>query len=291
MTCHIEEVIGQGSNAIVYKGWYQDNLNQDLRHHVLVKELFPFHPQQKIWRAMDGRIIIDSEAEDLWKTHKESFEIGNKVHLRLLYDHPDMMVMGANINSFRYNGTLYSVLGYAGGRNLQAELNRADISLRHTAQRMLALLDALEAFHKSGYLHLDISPDNIMIVGQGDQEHIFLIDYNSARELGGQDSSYLSCKAGYSAPEVSTGNLDAIDFSSDLYSVAAVFYRSIMGRSLTLTEILQPKAPDGQNSTMLKGIPQTVRAIWHHSEKGASRPAQAALPKHWSYAAGIPGID
>ena len=106
MACHIEEVIGQGSNAIVYKGWYWDSLNQDLRHHVLVKELFPFHPRQKIWRGEAGSIIVEPEAEELWNTHKESFEIGNEVHLRLLADHPDLMVMGANLNSFHYNGTL-----------------------------------------------------------------------------------------------------------------------------------------------------------------------------------------
>ena len=261
MSCQIEDVVGQGSNAIVYKGWYQDSLNRELRHHVLVKELFPFHPQQRIYRAEDGHIVIEPEAEELWETHKESFEIGNRVHLRLLYDHPDMMVMGANLNSFQFNGTLYSVLGYTGGRSLQAELNKTNVSLRHTAQRMIGLLDALEAFHKSGYLHLDISPDNIMLVGQEEQERIFLIDYNSAREVGSRDSNYLSCKAGYSAPEVSTGNLDAMGFASDLYSVAAVFFRCIMGRSLTLAEMLQPKAPDCQDSPLLKDMPQTVSAM------------------------------
>ena len=261
MPCHIEEVIGQGSNAIVYKGWYQDSLDPDLRHHVLVKELFPFHPQKKIFRGDDGSILVEPEAQDLWQTHRESFEIGNRVHLRLLYDHPDLMVMGANLNSFHFNGTLYSVLGYTGGRSLQAELNRNTGTLNRTARRMIGLLDALEAFHKSGYLHLDISPDNIMLVGQEDREQIFLIDYNSARELGSRDSSYLSCKAGYSAPEVSTGNLDAIGFSSDLYSVAAVFFRCLMGRSLTLAEMLQPKAPDCQDSPLLKDVPQTVSSM------------------------------
>ena len=261
MSCHIEEVIGQGSNAIVYKGWYQDNLNRELRHHVLVKELFPLHPQKKIYRVENGHIIVEPEAEDLWETHKESFEIGNRVHLRLLHDHPDMMVMGANLNSFHFNGTLYSVLGYTGGRSLQTELNKTEVSLRHTAQRMIGLLDALEAFHKSGYLHLDISPDNIMLVGQENQERMFLIDYNSAREIGSRDGNYLSCKAGYSAPEISTGNLDAMGFASDLYSVTAVFFRCIMGRSLTLAEMLQSKAPDCQDSPMLKDVPQTVSAM------------------------------
>lgn len=261
MPCCIETVIGQGSNAVVYKGWYPDALNPELRHHVLIKELFPFHPQKKIWREENGFIAVADEARDLWLIHRESFETGNRIHLRLLSDHPGMMAMGANLNSFSQNGTLYSVLGYTGGRSLQEELNKRDASLRCIANRMIRLLDALEVFHKSGYLHLDISPDNIMLVGQEDGERIFLIDYNSARETGSRDSSYLSCKTGYSAPEVSTGNPDAIGFESDLYSVAAVFYRCLMGRSLTLEEELRPKAPDGRDSLLLQSVPQTVSAM------------------------------
>lgn len=261
MSCHIEEVVGQGSNAIVYKGWYRDNLNQELRHQVLVKELFPFHPQGKIWRAEGDRIAVAPEAEELWKIHRESFEVGNEVHLRLLHAHPGEMVMNANLNSFRRNGTLYSVLGYTGGRSLQEELRKGVPSLRSTAQRMIWLLDALEAFHESGYLHLDISPDNIMLLGEGNRERIFLIDYNSAQPIGQQGSRYLSCKAGYSAPEVNTGNWHAIGVSSDLYSVAAVFYRCIMGRSLTLPEILQSRVPDGQDSPVLQKLPQTAACM------------------------------
>lgn len=258
MACHIEEVVGQGSNAIVYRGWYRDGLNQELCHHVLVKELFPLHPQKKIWRNAAQSLVIEPEAEELWNIHKESFEMGNEVHLRLLRDQPELMVMGANLNSFRYNGTLYSVLGYTGGRSLLTELNKNRVSLRRVAQRMIGLLNALEAFHQCGYLHLDISPDNVMMVGQEDQERMFLIDYNSARKIDGRGNHYLSCKTGYSAPEVSTGNLDAVDFSSDLYSVAAVFFRCIMDRSLSLQETLSSKTPDGQDSALLVDMPQTV---------------------------------
>lgn len=137
MACHIEEVVGQGSNAIVYRGWYRDGLNQELCHHVLVKELFPLHPQKKIWRNAAQSLVIEPEAEELWNIHKESFEMGNEVHLRLLRDQPELMVMGANLNSFRYNGTLYSVLGYTGGRSLLTELNKNRVSLRRVAREWL----------------------------------------------------------------------------------------------------------------------------------------------------------
>lgn len=261
MDCYVETVVGQGSNAIVYKGWYPDNLNPELRHHILIKELFPFHPQQKVQRGEDGKIHVAPDAAELWQTHRESFEAGNAIHLRLLADHPELMVMGANLNSFHLNGTLYSVLGYSGGRSFQSELNRNASDLGAAARRMLLLLDALEAFHKSGYLHLDISPDNIMLVGQGTQERIFLIDYNSARKADSPGSPYFSFKAGYSAPEVCNGDGASLGFPSDLYSVAAVFYRSLMGRSLTISDMLQFRAPDAQDSPLLSDMPQSVASM------------------------------
>lgn len=261
VTCHIESIVGRGSNAIVYKGWYRDALNEDQIHHVLIKELFPNHPNQKIRRSADGHILVEPEAREMWDTHAESFRVGNEIHLRLLADHPELMVMGANLNSYRRNGTLYSLLGYTGGRSLLAELQRSGASLRRTVLRLIGLLDALEAFHRSGYLHLDISPSNIMLVGREDQERVFLIDYNSARKIGSTDSSYLSCKTGYVPPEVAGGDLHSIGPASDLYSVAAVFYRCLMGRSLTLEETLRRQAPDGADSPMLAEVPQTVRAM------------------------------
>ena len=129
MSCHIQDVVGQGSNAIVYKGWYPDRITPEVRHHVLIKELFPFHPQQKIRRTETGVITVDSEARDVWETHRASFEAGNSVHLRLL-EQPELMALGSNLNSFHLNGTLYSVLGYTGGRSLQSELNCSPQDLR-----------------------------------------------------------------------------------------------------------------------------------------------------------------
>lgn len=255
MQCHVESVVGCGTNAIVYKGWYPDRLKPELRHHVLIKELFPMDPQGRIWRTEDNRIRVEPEAENFWHTHRESFLAGNEIHLRLLEDHPDRL--GANLNSFALGDTLYSVLGFTGGRSLLTELAEPDQPLRKHVQRMLGLLDALEAFHKSGYQHLDISPVNIMLTGSGDTEQMFLIDYNSARQLGDRGGAYSSFKAGYSAPEVETDGSDE-GFASDLYSVAAVFYRCLMGRPLTLRERLREKPPEGRESPCLKDQPQTV---------------------------------
>ena len=259
--CHIEELLGSGSNSIVYKAWYYDRLNTDLKHHVLIKELFPFHPQRQIYRAENGAVEVAPEAMALWDSHRTSFETGNAIHLKLLEAQPELMAMGANINSFRYKGTLYSILGWSGGRSLKEELNRSAPQLRGTVHRMLALLDALEAFHESGYLHLDISPDNIMLTGQNEKESAFLIDYNSVRPMGCRERGFLSSKPGFSAPELFLGNPGPISPATDLYSVAAVFYRCLMGKKLSPMDTLRKDPPDCAESPLLENAPQTVRSM------------------------------
>lgn len=261
MEIHIGELVGKGSNAFVYKAWYSDPVTKSTGHHVLVKELFPFDPKGGIRREEDGRILVGEDSRELWQRHLESFEAGNRIHLALLESQPELMAMGSNIISCRHNETLYTVLGYSGGRSLHEELNRRSSTLRQTTARILSVLDALEAFHKSGFLHLDISPDNIMLVGHDDKERIFLIDYNSARSLKGSESGYLSCKPGFSAPELLSGSNAAPGFPADLYSVAAVFYRCLMGRKLNILDTLSPKAPDGSESPLLTDAPQTVRSM------------------------------
>lgn len=258
MECVVEHPIGRGSNAIVYKGWYPDRLNPDQVHHVLIKELFPYDPRGGIYRGEDGFVYVEEAARTRFEDHRQSFLAGNEIHLRLLADHPEQP--GGNLNSFEKNGTLYTVLSFSGGRTLEKELADCPMNLKTAGARMVGLLDGLEAFHKSGWLHLDISPDNIMLTGSGSGERIFLIDYNSARPAQGTGPFPVSVKQGYSPPEVELDSPGKVGFSSDLYSVAAVFYRCLMGRPMTLSERLKSKAPDGGDSPLLAGANQSVTA-------------------------------
>ena len=112
MECTIETFVGRGSNAMVYLGSYPDAQLADLRHRVLIKELFPYHARGGIYRDANLRICRTDEAEDVWRLHYLSFNRGNEVHIRLLGQNPGDI--DANINTFPLHGTLYSVLGFSG---------------------------------------------------------------------------------------------------------------------------------------------------------------------------------
>lgn len=260
MECEIDSVAGCGSNAIVYCGHYHDQQNIRLVHQVLVKELFPYDPNGKIYRDRQGSICVEPEARDIMELHRLSFLRGNEIHIRLLMQHPGEI--DANINTFEWNHTFYTILGFSGGRSLEKELQSGkNHSLKGIVKWIREALEGLEAFHTSGYLHLDISPDNILLIGQGKKERVTLIDYNSVHtltEIREGDSVYYSAKEGYTAPEIRGGRKREIGFCSDLYAMTAVFYTCLTGKRLTLTQSLRTSVPDISGAECLQGCPSTV---------------------------------
>lgn len=261
MPCVIMEEIGRGSNAIVYLGIYTDMLHNDLKHTVLIKELFPLHSKGGIYRDLNTLQICHnggSDEEQTFSIHKQSFIYGNKIHLKMLHLHLELT--SENINTFELNRTLYTILGFSGGQALKDEiiaLHEAksaglNFDLRRIVCWMLSLLDALDTFHSSGFLHLDIAPDNILLLRHGQTEHIILIDYNSAHPVNSTENSIYSIKSGYSAPEIKMRHLPTP--ASDIFSVTAVFYYCLTGTPLTPFQISRSSPPEIQ----LPDTPDTV---------------------------------
>ena len=231
---------GYGSNSIVYRAKYPDQIQKDREHQVLMKELFPYTLDGSIYREQDGNgIIIEEKGNEYFQLHKRSFCTGNETHITHLWDNPE--AAGGNINSFAKNGTLYSIYSYDGGISLEQYLEKQEpMDLEQSCIIIQNLLDVLATFHKNGILHLDISPDNILLLplleGKKEmQRRILLIDYNSTWNTNHKnlDGMYSGTKKGYSAPEVTLKKLNFIRPSADLFSVCAVFYQMITGKQLT----------------------------------------------------------
>lgn len=260
---HIEDIIGKGSCAVMYKARYNDGIISDARHHVLIKELFPFDIKGGIYRAPDNKLAVTPEAQECYELYKRSFERGNQIHLNILERFPEKN--GVNINTYSHNNTLYTILAFGGGRDFETELLvNPNADLLKITDRFIGILSALDEFHKMGYYHLDISPDNILLTGKGDDERVSLIDYNSVlseAEVKGNDEIVFSLKRGYTAPELCSGIRSKISYATDLYSVAAVFFRAISGRALTEFEMLRRTPPDVSGYACIQSEPETVKSL------------------------------
>ena len=258
--CIVDECIGKGSNAIVYLGHYADHRIKDLYHRILIKELYPFDGEENdgIFRNSSGEIIVPSSSKAFFDIHKESYLNGNRFHLKLLADNPGEL--DSHINTFEYNNTLYSILEFTGGRSMLQEIQKGEeLSLNRIIKWMKGLLTVLTVFHDAGYLHLDISLDNILLTGEGETERVTLIDYNSIislSELTGEGDIILSVKKGkeYAAPEVLHARREEIGPWTDIYSVTAVFFHLLFNRGRSAIERKNRfKLPDQSTSTVLEG--------------------------------------
>ena len=231
MEYRIEDVRGYGGSVIVYRASYRDGLNQDKRHEVLLKELFPYHKNGWIYRGEDGNICCRPQGKALMERCRQGFYKGNEANLNLLRRMPEQV--SGSLNSFEAYGTFYSILPVHGGKSLQKILDEKErfVSLREAAAGIKMILEALQCFHDNGILHLDISPDNILML----PFCALLIDYNSVwpMQRAKGETYYFSEKKGYTAPEIRLKEEENVSVCADLYSVSAIFYRMLTGHILS----------------------------------------------------------
>ncbi len=232
----VDAVLGMGSNAIVYRVSYRDSLGA-ARHIALLKELFP---------AVEGvarvgaEIVVSDAALEAFDLHRQSFLRGNEAHLRQLRSQAGRVI--GNLDSFEAHGTLYTLLEYQSSRTLEDALAEEQIaSAERAARRLLSLLEALSPFHREGILHLDVSPDNLILMPvlrgyESDLEPMLLTDYNGVWDRTSPEPPVHLSKPGYSAPEARVGDADALCEATDLFSACAVFFRMLVGRQLTEAE-------------------------------------------------------
>jgi serine/threonine-protein kinase len=127
---------------------------------------------------------------------------------------------------------------YLDGENLAQRIRaRGVLQPRYAVQIAIQALHGLEAIHRAGIVHRDISPENIMITReQHGEERVKVIDLGVAKSEEPSDSAtrvgVFVGKLRYASPEhlgfLNEG--ERIDGRADLYSLAMVLYESLTGR-------------------------------------------------------------
>jgi serine/threonine protein kinase/Flp pilus assembly protein TadD len=134
--------------------------------------------------------------------------------------------------SLDHNSTAFIVMEFIEGLTLEALIKDfgpppLDLAIEIAIQAS----EALTYLHDSGFVHRDVSPDNLMLSPDLDgQPVVKLIDLGIAQETRDQaDTRTFSGKIRYASPEAFTGNAP-IGPVSDLYSLGIVLYMLLTGR-------------------------------------------------------------
>jgi eukaryotic-like serine/threonine-protein kinase len=137
------------------------------------------------------------------------------------------------------DGAWYMVWEYIEGTNLHDLIEeRGPLSPRYAARLGVQALTGIEAIHRSGIVHRDVSPENLMITRDtGGDERVKIIDLGIAKQWGAEgteDKTKTGIFVGkwkYCSPE-HLGILPAgerIDGRADLYSFGIVMYEMLTG--------------------------------------------------------------
>jgi serine/threonine-protein kinase len=171
-----------------------------------------------------------SESSDIHERFLREARMATKVQ------HPNV----ATLHDFSAlpDGSHYMVWEFIDGENLAQVLRkRGTLAPRHAVQIAIQALAGLEAIHRAGIVHRDISPENLMITHHADgSEFVKIIDLGVAKaaeaDVAMTQTGMFVGKFRYASPD-HLGFLPAgerIDGRADLYSLAVVLFEMLTGR-------------------------------------------------------------
>jgi serine/threonine protein kinase len=134
------------------------------------------------------------------------------------------------------DGANYMVWEYIEGENLAQKIRaRGTLPPRQAVRIAIQALHGLEAIHRAGIIHRDISPENLMITGPDDT--VKIIDLGVAKvddpsATSATQTGIFVGKLRYAAPEQLgfMGEDEKIDARTDLYAMGMVLYEMLTGR-------------------------------------------------------------
>ena len=215
-------VLGRGGFGITYRG---KDLKLGLP--VAIKEYFPGGIAV---RESTSRQVAPSRRDDEADFAKGMDRFQEEASLLARFeDHPTIVSVR---DHFRANGTVYMVMPLLQGVTLAAYVTNKGGRLlwKQALSILVPVMDALEEVHRSGWVHLDVSPDNIFITQSG---QVRLLDFGAAKVSAGlamQRSHSVVLKKGYAPPEQyqTQGKLGPW---TDVYGLAATLYRCVVGQA------------------------------------------------------------
>ena len=232
----IVELLGRGGFGIVYLA-----LDSSLQRQVAIKEYFP---AELAMRYDDHQISVKPGAD------AEAFAIGkaaflNEAKMLARFDHPSL----ARVHSFwEENRSAYMVMPYYDGRSLRDTLADMPSPPDEAWLRALLtpLLSALSTLHAAQCLHLDISPENIIVLGDG---RPVLIDFGVANLWATDKTQPLATLLNPAyAPIEQYNESEALPQGpwTDLYALAGVLHFAITGHPparATVRAVDDPQRP------------------------------------------------
>ena len=214
----VGRVLGQGGFGITYLAW-----DTQLEAKVAIKEFMPGELATRV-EGTTVSVLSADRSED-FTYGAERFQEEARTLAKFI-GNPNI---AAVTSYFDENDTSYFVMDYIEGISFKTYIanHGGKVSVEDTLNVMIPVLRALTAVHAEGFIHRDVTPDNIYITKDG---MVKLLDFGSARYSIGDKSKSLDVilKVGY-APKEQYIRRSRQGPYTDVYSCAACFYAALTG--------------------------------------------------------------
>ena len=154
----IEGMLDRGGMGVVYKA-----ADPDLDRIVALKIIAPEHTQNP-----DAVTRFKAEAR-----------------LAASLEHPNIVPIH---RGGEFQGVLYLAMRFVPGTNLRQVVDKGQLDLKRIQRITTCVAAALDAAHERGLVHRDVKPANILISGEGENEHVYLTDFGLTKRLGSAGS-------------------------------------------------------------------------------------------------------
>ena len=228
----ILEKSGGGGMGVVYKA-----RDEKLDRIVALKFLPP-------------HLLADEEAEKRFMTEAKSASS---------LDHPNICTI-YDINKTE-DDQLFIAMAFYEGETLKKKINRGPLDLDDAVNIALQIAAGLERAHKSGIVHRDVKPANIMITKFGE---VKIVDFGLAKSKASAGVTKFGSTVGtaaYMSPEQTRG--ETIDQRTDIWALGIIIYEMITGSSPFKGEYEQAIIYSILNDPLseISGIPEELNQI------------------------------
>jgi WD40 repeat protein/predicted Ser/Thr protein kinase len=177
-------------------------------------------------------------------------------------DHPNLVriyEVGA------WNGRPFLSMEYVDGQRLSDALRGTQIPARRAAELTATLARACHSAHERGVVHRDLTPNNVLIVTDGQPK---IVDFGLSKLVTGGAGTGETLSGdvlgtpSYMAPEQADGRSKDVGPTADIYALGAILYHMLTGR------------PPFQAETALETLAQVA-----HEEPVTPRRLQASVSR------------
>ncbi len=206
----IEELIGRGGMASVYRG-YDQTLGRPIAVKVLKREL-----------------AVDSAFRTRFRLEAQAASRMAHASIVRVYDAGEDVETDADGSS---HPVPFIVMELVTGHLLKDIISEGPVPVSDSIRYLDGILEALEYSHRAGVVHRDIKPGNVMVTEAG---QVKVMDFGIARAVSDSSSTVAETTAiigtaSYFSPEQAKG--EPVDARADLYSAGVVLYELLTGRT------------------------------------------------------------